>query len=126
MTSILKNVYIDKFEDIDNTYKNTYHKTIQMKPLAVNPSMYVDFNEENNSENRNLMLEIMLEYQNIKTLLQKAMFRIRVPKFLQLNKLKILFLGHMLLVMLTEKSLFEHFTKKNYKKQSKKSLEFKK
>ena len=82
MTSILKNVYIDKFEDINNTYENTYHKTIQMKPLAVNPSMYVDFNEENNSENRNLMLEIMLEYQNIKTLLQKAMFRIRVPKFL--------------------------------------------
>ena len=82
MTSILKNVYIDKFEDIDNTYKNTYHKAIQMKPLAVNPSMYVDFNEENNSENRNLMLEIMLEYQNIKTLSQKAMFRIRVPKFL--------------------------------------------
>ena len=30
MTSILKNVYIDKLDEIVNKYNNTYHKTIKM------------------------------------------------------------------------------------------------
>ena len=29
MTSISKNVYIDKLDDIDNKYNNTYHRTIK-------------------------------------------------------------------------------------------------
>ena len=33
MTSILKNVYIDKLDDIVNKYKNTYHSTIKMKSI---------------------------------------------------------------------------------------------
>ena len=68
----------------------------------------------------------MQEFQNIKTFLQKAMFQIGLKKFLLLQKLKILFRGHMLLVILKAKNLLEHFTKKNCKKQIKKSLEFKK
>ena len=33
MTSISKNVYIDKLDDIVNKYYNTYHSTIKMKPV---------------------------------------------------------------------------------------------
>ena len=33
MTSISKNVYIDKLNDIVNKYNNTYHSTIKMKPV---------------------------------------------------------------------------------------------
>ena len=50
MTSILENVCIDKLDDIVNKYYNTYHKTTKMKPVAINPSMYIDFNKENNKE----------------------------------------------------------------------------
>ena len=32
MTSISKNVYINKLDDIVNEYNNTYHRTIKMKP----------------------------------------------------------------------------------------------
>ena len=35
MTSISKNVYIDKLDDIANKYNNTYHSTINMKPVDV-------------------------------------------------------------------------------------------
>ena len=35
MTSISKNVYIDKLDDIVNKYNNTYHRTIKMKPIDV-------------------------------------------------------------------------------------------
>ena len=35
MTSVLKNVCIDKLDDIVNKYNNTYHSTIKMKPVDV-------------------------------------------------------------------------------------------
>ena len=50
MTSISKNVYIDKVDDIVNKCNNRYDRTIKMKPVNVNPSMYIDFNKENNKE----------------------------------------------------------------------------
>ena len=71
----------------------------------------------------NLKLVIQLEYQNIKRFLQKAIFQIDLKKFLLLQKLKILFHGHMLLVILKVKQLLECFTNKNYKKQGKKNSE---
>ena len=33
LTSVSKNVYVDKLDDIVNKYNNTYHSTIKMKPL---------------------------------------------------------------------------------------------
>ena len=38
MTSVSKTVYIDDLDDIVNKYNNTYHRTIKMKPVDVNPS----------------------------------------------------------------------------------------
>ena len=35
MTSMLRNVYIAKLDDIVNKYNNTYHRTIKMKPVDV-------------------------------------------------------------------------------------------
>ena len=35
MTSISKNVYIDKLDDIVDEYNNTYHTTIKMKLLML-------------------------------------------------------------------------------------------
>ena len=50
MTSISKNVYIDKLIDIVNKYNNTYHRTIKVKPVDVKSSTYINFNKENNKE----------------------------------------------------------------------------
>ena len=35
MTSVSKNVYIDKLDNIVDEYNNTYHTTIKMKPIDV-------------------------------------------------------------------------------------------
>ena len=35
MTSISKNVQIDKIDDMVNIYNNKYHSTIKMKPVHV-------------------------------------------------------------------------------------------
>ena len=66
----------------------------------------------------NLELVILLEYQNIKTFLQKAMFEIGLKTFFLLQKLNILFRGHMLLVILKTKKLLER-KKKNCKNKTK-------
>ena len=43
MTSISKNVYIDKLDDIVHKYNNKKRKTIQMKPIDVKVNTYVNF-----------------------------------------------------------------------------------
>ena len=48
MTSISKNVYIDKLDDIVDEYSNTYHRTIKMKPIDVKDNTYIDFGKEVN------------------------------------------------------------------------------
>ena len=50
MTSILKNVCIDKLDDILNEYNNTYHRTIKMKPVDVNDNTYIDSSKEVNDK----------------------------------------------------------------------------
>ena len=48
MTSISKNVYIDKLGDIVDEYNNTY-RTIKRKPIDVKDNMYIDFEKEVNN-----------------------------------------------------------------------------
>ena len=51
MTSISKNVYINKLDDIVGEYNNTYHRTIKMKPVDVKDNTYIDFKKEVNDKN---------------------------------------------------------------------------
>ena len=48
MTSISKNVYIDKLNAIVKKYNNTYHTTIKMKPIDVKDNTYIKTNKEIN------------------------------------------------------------------------------
>ena len=48
MTSLSKNVRIDKLDDIVNEYNNTYHITNKMKPVDVKYNTYIDFSNKVN------------------------------------------------------------------------------
>ena len=50
MTSIAKNVYIDKLDDIVDEYNNTYHTTIKMKPIDVKDNTYINSDKEINNK----------------------------------------------------------------------------
>ena len=63
-----------------------------------------------------LKLVILLEYQNLKTFLQKAIFQISLKKVLLLQKLKPFCHGHMLIAILKAKKLLELFTKNKSKR----------
>ena len=68
----------------------------------------------------NLKLVIKLECQNKKTFLEKITIQIGLKKLLWLKKLKTLYCGHILLMeILMEKKLLEHFTKQIAKGKSK-------
>ena len=41
MTSVSKNVYIDKLDDIVKEYNNTYHTSIKMKPVDVKDNISI-------------------------------------------------------------------------------------
>ena len=48
MTSISKNVYINKLDNIANEYNNTYHRIVKMKPVDVKDNTYIGSNKEVN------------------------------------------------------------------------------
>ena len=50
MTTITKNMYMDKLDNIVNEYNNTYHRTIKMKPVDVKDNTYIDFKKEVNNK----------------------------------------------------------------------------
>ena len=50
MNSISKNVCTDKLDDLVNEYNNTYHRTIQMKPVDVKNNTYIDSSKDVNDK----------------------------------------------------------------------------
>ena len=53
MTSISRNVYIDKLVD---EYNNTYHTTIKMKPIDVKDNTYINTDKETNDKDPKLVI----------------------------------------------------------------------
>ena len=50
MTSISRNVYIDKLDDTVDKYNNKYHTTIKMKPIDVKDNTYINTDKEINNK----------------------------------------------------------------------------
>ena len=111
-------------DDIVDKYNNTVHRTIKMKPIEVTGDYYAEHNEDpSNKKILNLKLLILLEFPDIKTFLLKDILQIGQKKFLLLIKLKIQFLGLMLLGISMVNKFLKVFRKKNCKRLIKKNLE---
>ena len=50
MTSISKNMYIDRLDDIVDKYNNKYHRTIKMKSADVKSNAHIDSSKEINDK----------------------------------------------------------------------------
>ena len=85
LTSISKNAYVDKLDDLASEYNNTYHSTIKMKPVDVKPNTYIDSSREINNKDSKFKLVILLEYLNVKIFLQKITLQIGRKNFLSLK-----------------------------------------
>ena len=59
MTSISKNVFIDKLNDIVNEYNTTYHRTIKLKHIDIKDNTYINTDKKFMIKILNLKLEII-------------------------------------------------------------------
>ena len=70
MTSISKIVYADKLDDIVNKYNNTYHSTIEIKPVDIKTNTYLDSSKEINDKDPEFKVGYVvriLRYKNVFT-----------------------------------------------------------
>ena len=99
MTAISKNVYFDVLNDIVNKYNNTIYRTIKMKPIDVADDSFAEYNEQFNKNGPKFKFGDHVRISKFKMFLLKDMLLIDQKKFLLLIKLKILYLGLILLVI---------------------------
>ena len=72
MTSISKNVYIDKLDDIVDEYNNTYHTTIKMKPIDVKDSTYINADKEINNKDPKFKVGDLVRISKYKNIFAKG------------------------------------------------------
>ena len=72
MTSISKNVYTDKLDDIVNKCNNAYHNTIKMKPVDVKSNTYIDFNKETNIKDPKFNIGDIIRISKYKNIFAKG------------------------------------------------------
>ena len=99
MTSISKNVYINKIDDIVNEYNNTYHTTIKMKHIDVKNNTYINTSKKINYKDPKFKVGDRVRISKYKNTFAKSICLIGLKRYLLLKKLKILFRGLMLLMI---------------------------
>ena len=126
MTLISKNVYIDNLVDKVNEYVNTHYSKIEVKLVYVKSNTYIDFNKENNKKDLKLEVGYHAKISKDKSNFSKGCIPNWYKGCLWLKRLKTLCDGHILLTIFMVRKFLECFTKKDCKKQIKRSLKLKK
>ena len=121
-TSIWKNVYIDKLDNIINKYNNTHNSTIKAKPVDVKPSTHIESSKEFNKKDPKFKIGDIVRISKYKNIFATGYVPNWSEEVFVIKKVKTLFLGHMLLVILKEKKFLKRFTNKNCKKQNQKEF----
>ena len=87
MTSISKNVYIDKLDNIVNEYNNTYHRTIKTKLVGAKDNTYIDStelhsNKKVNDKDHKFKVGDHVRISKYKSIFAKEYNQIGLKKFL--------------------------------------------
>ena len=72
MTSVSKNVYIDKLNDIFNKYNNTYQRTIKMKPVDVKSNTQINSSKEINDKDPKFKIGGIVRVSKYKNIFAKG------------------------------------------------------
>ena len=88
MTSISKNVYIDKL-DLDDKYNNTYCRTIKFKPVDVKLNTYINSSKKTNNQDPKFKIgDIVRISKYIKTVFAKGYVPNRSKEIFVFTKVK--------------------------------------
>ena len=72
MTSISKDIYVDKLDDIVDKYNNAYHSTIKMKPIDVKLSTYIQSSKEKNNKDPKFKIGDIVSISKYKNIFGKG------------------------------------------------------
>ena len=82
MTSISKNIYTDKLDDIINEYNNTNHRTIKMKLADIKDNTYIKTGKEVNDKDPKFQVGDHVRIPKYKKILLKDILQTSLKKFL--------------------------------------------
>ena len=82
MTSISKNVYIDKLDDIVHKYNDKKHRIFKMKPNDVKDNTYIDFRKEVNDNDPKFKVSDRVRISKYKKIFAKCLLQIGLKKVL--------------------------------------------
>ena len=88
MTSILKNIYIDKLDDIADEYNNTYHRSIKMKPIDVKSNTHIDLKKKSNNKNPKFKVGDHVRISKYKNIFAKGYMPNWSEEILVISKIK--------------------------------------
>ena len=88
MTSISKNVYIDKLDDIVNQCNNTCHRTIKMRPVDDKDKRYIDFEKEVNNKDPKFKIGDHVRVSKYKNIFAKGYMPNWSEEFFVIKKVK--------------------------------------
>ena len=126
MTSISKNVYIHKLDDIVNEYNKIYHRTIKMKPIDVKYNTYIYFGKEVNDKDPKFQVGDHVMISKYKNIFAKGYTPNFSEQVVVIKKLKMLIHRLNDLNDFNGEEIIGIFYEKERKKQIKKNLEEKK
>ena len=72
MSSVSKDFYIDKLDDIVNKYNKTYQNRIKMKPGDLKLSTYIDFSKEVNEKDPKFKIGDTVKISKYKNIFAKG------------------------------------------------------
>ena len=72
MTVISKNVYFDVLNYIADKYNNTYHKTINMKPIDFENDSFAEYNKSSNEKEPKFKVNNHVRISNYKKIFAKG------------------------------------------------------
>ena len=126
MTSISKNVYIDKLDNIVDEYNNTYHTTTKMKSIDVKDNTYINTSKEINNKDPKFKVGDYLRISKYKNIFAEGFMPNWSEEVFVIKTVKNTIPWTYVINDLNGKAIIGHFMKKNCKKQIKKNSELKK
>ena len=88
MTSISKNGYPDKLDDIVNEYTSPYHRTIKIKPINVKDNTYINTDKEVNNKDPKFQLGDHVRISKYKIIFAKRYTPNRSEEVFVINEVK--------------------------------------
>ena len=122
MTSISKNIYIDKWDDIVDEYNNAYHRSIKMKPVDIKDTTYINFEKEANNKGPKFKVRDHVRISEYKNIFAKGYMLNWSEEIFIIKQVKYTVLWAYVINDLNGENLLVHFMKKNYKKLISKNL----